>query len=57
MGNHKSVYSKVRIDVWILPNQIADIAKLKETTGKSQTDIVIEALGIYFNMMRKERVL
>lgn len=57
MGREKLVFTKTRINVWVLPNQVRDLNELKNKMGKSQTDIVIEALGIYFNLLRKQGVL
>lgn len=57
MGREKLPYKKERINVWILPNQLKDIEHLKEVMGKNKTDVVIEALGIYLNMLRKQGVI
>ena len=57
MSREKRVFEKERLNVWVLPNQIRDIEKISQVTGKKKTDVVIEALGIYSNLMRKEGVL
>lgn len=51
------VYDKTQLHVWVLPNQIDDMNKVKKVLGKTKTDIVIEALGYYLNMLRKQGVL
>lgn len=57
MGRNPLLYEKMRLHVWVLPNQVRDLELLKRKLGKTKTDIVIEALGIYFNEMRKQGVL
>lgn len=57
MGREKRRYAKEQLHVWVLPNQVRDLELLKKKLNKSKTDVVIEALGIYLNMMRKQGVI
>lgn len=57
MGRSEKVFEKKRVNVWVLANQEADIRRVRELTGKSQTDVVVEALAIYFSLLRKQGVL
>jgi len=57
MGRNKLVYERKQLAVWILPNQANDLETLHQKLDKSKTAIVMEALGIYFNLMRKQGVL
>jgi len=57
MGREQIRYERKRLHVWILANQEADIKQLREVTGKTKTDVISEALSIYFSMLRKQGVL
>jgi hypothetical protein len=57
MSRNIVISDRQRINVWVLSNQIRDMLKVKEITGKSKTDIIAEALALYFALMRKEGVL
>lgn len=46
-----------KINVWILNNQIRDVKKAKQVTGKTITAIIGEALALWLAHMRKEGVL
>lgn len=57
MGREKKRYDTERLNVWVLTNQVRDIDKVVSITGKTKTEVVIEALGVYFNMLRKQGVI
>jgi len=57
MGREEIRYKRKQLHVWILANLDADIEQLREVTGKTKTDVIAEALSIYFSMLRKQGVL
>lgn len=57
MGRTMVLSERKRIDVLVLRNQLEDMAKVKEVTGKTMTDIISEALALWLALMRKEGVL
>jgi hypothetical protein len=57
MGRQDIRYNRKQIHVWILNNQASDINMIKKNTGKSKTDVIAEALALYFCQMKKEGIL
>jgi len=57
MGRNNKIIERARVNVWILNNQVRDMAKIKENTGKTTTKIIGEALATYLAVMRKEGIL
>jgi hypothetical protein len=53
----KGRLNKEQINVWLLANQVRDMEKLKISIGKTKTQIVTEALGIYLNLLHRQGVL
>ena len=46
-----------RVNVCIMANQVRDMQQVKKVTGKTRTDCINEALGVWLDMMRKAGVL
>lgn len=49
--------NRVRLNVWITDTQETVINQISDVTGRTKTDIIGEALSIYFTEMRKNGVL
>lgn len=57
MGRQSKIAERKRINVWLLRNQVRDMEKIKESTGKSLTSIIGEALAVWLSLMRREGLL
>ena len=57
MSRTAKVAERKRVDLFILRNQLVDMEKIKEMTGKTRTDCVKEALGVWLTLMHNQGVL
>jgi predicted DNA-binding protein len=57
MSRSKVIYEREQVHIWLMTNQVKDIKKLQEKTGKTKTDIISEALAMYFKQMADWKVL
>ena len=57
MGREAIKGSYKKVHVCIMANQVRDMQRIKEVTGKTRTDCINEALGVWLRLMRQEKVI
>jgi len=57
MPRTKKLVTRRRVSLFILSNQLADMEIVRLVTGKTRTDCVKEALGLWLAQMHRQKVL